>query len=393
MLTLNIHPEITVLEEQIIAFRHHFHRHPELGFKEVETARYILDQIRDLDVDVQHPVAKTGIVVTMHNGDGPCVALRADMDALPIQETNELPFKSINDGVMHACGHDGHMAMLLGTMIALNRLRDRWQGSIKFIFQPAEEGEGGARHMVSEGVLKNPDVTGIFGLHLWNYQEFGTVGIKPGPVMAAADAFELVVRGKGGHGAMPQGTVDAVYVAAHLVMALQSIISRSLDPLQPGVVSIGSIKGGYSFNIIADKVTLQGTARAYREADRELIKSRLRALCDATATAYDASITMDYRDGYPPTLNDPTMTEVARRAAIKVAGDGVSEPYLTMGGEDMTYFLKEVPGCYIFLGSAKPRAQGNLVPHHCSYFDFDERALAVGASIFIEIVQDLLPIT
>ncbi len=392
MSTPNIHPEVKALEEQIVAFRRHFHQHPELGFKEMETAHYILDQIKDLDVDTQHPIAQTGIVVTMRNGKGPCIAFRADMDALPIQETNELPFKSVNDGVMHACGHDGHMAMLLGTMIALNRLRDQWRGSVKFIFQPAEEGEGGARYMVREGVLTKPNVTAIFGLHLWNYQEFGTVGIKSGPVMAAADAFELVVRGKGGHGAMPQGTVDAVYVAAQLVVSLQSIISRSMDPLQPGVVSIGSIHGGYSFNIIADEVTLQGTARAYREADRELIKSRLRAICDATAAAYDATIKMDYRDGYPPTLNDPAMTEVARRAAVKVAGDGVGEPYLTMGGEDMTYFLKEVPGCYIFLGSAKPEAQGNLVPHHCSYFDFDERALAIGASIFIEIIRELLPV-
>ncbi len=391
MPTLNIHPAIAELEKQIIAYRRHFHQHPELGFQEVETAQYILEQVKDLDLDIRHPVARTGIVATMRNGDGRCIALRSDMDALPIQETADPSYKSENDGVMHACGHDGHIAILLGTIQALAQLRDQWRGTVKFIFQPAEEGEGGARYMVAEGALNNPDATAIFGLHVWNYQDFGTIGIRPGPVLAAADKFEITVKGKGGHGAMPQGTVDAVYVAAQLVVALQSIISRNLDPLQAGVVSIGQIQGGHSFNIIADEVALKGTARAYREEDRQLIKSRLKGVCDGIAATYDAAIDLDYHDGYPPTLNDPAMTEVAARAARKVTGDGVGEPYLSMGGEDMAYFLQEVPGCFIFLGSAKPEHQAAKVPHHCSHFDFDERALAVGASVFLEIVQEMLP--
>ncbi|MBA7595755.1 MAG: amidohydrolase [Calditrichaeota bacterium] len=388
---LTIHPVIADLEKQIIAYRRHFHQHPELGFQEVETAKYVLNQIKELDLDIRHPVARTGIVATMRNGDGPCIALRSDMDALPIQETADPPYKSVNDGVMHACGHDGHMAMLLGTILALDQLRDRWQGTVKFLFQPAEEGEGGARYMVAEGVLNNPDAAAIFGLHVWNYQDFGTIGIRSGPVLAAADKFEIAVKGKGGHGAMPQGTVDAIYVAAQLVVSLQSIVSRNLDPLQSGVVSIGQVQGGQNFNIIADEVTLKGTARAYREEDRQLIKSRLKGVCDGIAATYGAAIELDYHDGYPPTLNDPAMTEVALRAARKVAGDGVGEPYLSMGGEDMAYFLQEVPGCFIFLGSAKPEHKTEKVPHHCSHFDFDERALAVGASVFLEIVKEMLP--
>lgn len=388
---INIHPAIAELEPTMIGFRRHLHQHPELGFHEVETARYILEQIKGVDLEILHPVAKTGIVAIMRNGDGPCIALRADMDALPLQETGDLPFKSVNDGVMHACGHDGHVAILLGTLLALDRHRDQWRGTIKFLFQPAEEGDGGARLMISEGVLKDPDVAAIFGLHLWNHQDFGAIGVKAGPVLAAADEFEIVVKGVGGHGAVPQDTVDAIYVAAQLVVGLQSIVSRNLDPLESGVVSIGQIQGGYTFNIIADEVTLRGTTRAYREEDRQLIKSRLKAVCDGTAATYGASFALDYHDDYPPTVNDPAMAEVVLRVARRVTGESVGEPFLTMGGEDMAFFLQEVPGCFFFLGSARPEHQPGEVPHHCSHFDFDERALAVGASVFMEIVREMLP--
>ena len=393
MTDLHIHPAIAALEETIISFRRHLHRHPELGFQEVETARYILEQVRGVALDIRHPVARTGIVAVMRNGDGDCIALRADMDALPIQETGDAPYRSVNEGVMHACGHDGHVAILLGALLALDRCRDQWRGTVKFIFQPAEEGDAGARHMLNEGALQAPQVAAIFGLHLWNYQDVGTVGVQAGPVLAAADVFEIAVKGQGGHGAMPQETVDAVYVAAQLVVALQSIVSRSLDPLQSGVVTIGQIQGGYNFNIIADEVRLQGTARAYREEDRQLIKSRLQAICDGLAAAYGAAITLDYRDGYPPTVNDPAMTEVAARAARRVVGAGVGEPFMTMGGEDMAYFLREVPGCFLFLGSAGAAHRPGSAPHHSSHFDFDERALAVGASVFVELVREMLPAT
>ena len=388
---LNIHPAIAKLEKRIIALRRHFHQHPELSFQETETAQSILAELKGLNLEVRHPVARTGIVAVLRNGNGPCIALRADMDALPIQETGDRPYKSVNDGVMHACGHDGHLAILLGTLLALENSRDLWRGTLKFIFQPAEEGPAGARYMVEEGVLKEPKVRAIFGLHLWNYQDFGTIGVKAGAVMAAADRFTITVRGKGGHGAMPQGTVDAVIVAAQLVMSLQSIVSRNLNPLESGVVTVGQIHGGDNFNIIADEVTLTGTARAYREEDRQLIKSRIKAICDGTAASHGAAIELDYQDGYPPTINDPAMTEVAVQAARQVVGDGAGDPFRSMGGEDMAYFLQEVPGCFFFIGSARPEHPEGAVPHHSSHFDFDERALTVGASMFVEIIQALLP--
>lgn len=389
--TLKIHPIIAPLEEQIIALRRHFHQHPELSYRETETARYILQQIDGLDLQVRYPVAETGLVATLANGDGPVIALRADMDALPIQETGDLPFRSVNEGVMHACGHDGHMAILLGVLLALDRHRDLWQGTVKFIFQPAEEGQAGADRMIKEGVLKNPAVEAIFGLHLWNYQDFGTVGIQTGPVMAAADEFAITVRGQGGHGAMPHGTVDAVVVASQLILNLQSIVSRNVNPLDAAVVTVAQINGGCNFNIIAAQVTLRGTARAYREETRQLIKDRLKTICDGTAATHGAAIALDYRDSYPPTVNDPAMTAIADRAARKVAGDGVGTPFLTMGGEDMAYYLRVVPGCFIFIGSAKTENRLERVPHHCSHFDIDERALAIGASVFTEIVLDMLP--
>ncbi len=386
----NIHPAIAKLEKRIIALRRRFHQHPELSFQEVETARSILAEIKGLNLEVRHPVAQTGIVAVLRNGNGPCIALRADMDALPIQETGDRPYKSVNDGVMHACGHDGHMAILLGALLALENRRDLWRGTLKFIFQPAEEGSAGARQMVEEGVLKEPKVKAIFGLHLWNYQDFGTIGVTAGPVTAAADRFTITVKGTGGHGAMPQGTVDAVTVAAQLVMSLQSIVSRNVNPLESGVVTIGQIHGGTNFNILADEVTLTGTARAYREEERQLIKSRIKAICEGTAASHGAAIELDYQDGYPPTVNDPAMTDVVAQAARQVVGDGVGEPFRSMVGEDMSYYLQEIPGCFFFLGSAKA-GHKVPVPHHSAHFDFDERALAVGASVFVEIIQALLP--
>jgi amidohydrolase len=391
MSELRIHPVIAALEDTIIGYRRYLHQHPELGFQEVETARYIMDQIKDADIEIFHPMAKTGLVGIMRNGHGPCIALRADMDALPIQETGDVPYKSMNDGVMHACGHDGHMAILMGTLLALDQNRSLWQGTIKFVFQPAEEGEGGAELMIKEGVLKNPDVQAIFGLHLWNYQTYGTIGVKSGPVLASADSFEITVRGVGGHGAMPQGTVDTIHVSAQLILALQSIISRNLDPLQPGVISIGQIQGGNAFNIIADEVSLKGTTRAYRPEDQQLIHTRIQEICDGIAATYGAKINIEYRDSYPPTINDPEMTEAAARAVRRVTEAGLGDPYLTMGGEDMAFYLREVPGCFLFVGSAKPHHKSSDVPHHCSHFDIDERSLALGASIFVELVQEMLP--
>ncbi len=374
----------------MIAWRRHFHQHPETGFQEHETGQYIVEQLHGLDAEITHPVAPTGVVALLRNGNGPCLALRADMDALPIQETNDVPYKSVNDGAMHACGHDAHMAILLGAATALDHLRDQWSGTIKLIFQPGEEGFAGAKHMVEAGVLNNPTVDAIFGLHVWNYQQFGTMGVKPGPILAAADEFEITVRGKGGHGAVPQLAVDSIQVAAQLIVALQTIISRNLDPLESGVVSICQIQGGNAFNILPEEVTLKGTARAMREADRLMIKRRLSEICQGVAETFNADINCDYHDSYPPTVNDPEMTQVAVQAAREVIGDGPIQPYMTMGGEDFAFFLREVPGCFFFVGSARPEHEVNPAPHHCSHFDIDERALAVGGSMLLNIALQFL---
>ena len=387
----NIHPRIAAIEQQLIAWRRHFHQHPETGFEEHETGRYIVEQLQGIDVEIQHPVAQTGVVALMSNGDGPTIALRADMDALPIQETGDVSYKSIRDGVMHACGHDAHMATLLGAATALDQLRDQWHGTIKFIFQPGEEGFAGAKQMIDDGVLKDPQVAAIFGLHVWNYQDYGTVGVKPGPTLAAADEFEITVTGTGGHAALPQQTVDIILVAAQLVVALQSIVSRNLDPLESGVVSIGMIRGGQTFNVIPDKVLLKGTARAMREEDRLLIKARIGEICQGVASTYGAAINLNYHDSYPPTINDAQMSSLVLEAARVVVGDGAGPPFLSMGGEDMAFFLQEVPGCFFFVGSAKPEHRQRPAPHHCAHFDLNERALAVGASVFIEIVQRIMP--
>ena len=387
----NIHPRIAAIEQQLIAWRRHFHQHPETGFEEHKTGRYIVEQLQGIDVEIQHPVAQTGVVALMSNGDGPTIALRADMDALPIQETGDVPYKSTRDGVMHACGHDAHMATLLGAATALDQLRDQWHGTIKFIFQPGEEGFAGAKQMIDDGVLKDPQVAAIFGLHVWNYQDYGTVGVKPGPTLAAADEFEITVTGTGGHAALPQQTVDIILVAAQLVVALQSIVSRNLDPLESGVVSIGMIRGGQTFNVIPTEVLLKGTARAMREEDRLLIKARIGEICQGVASTYGAAINLNYHDSYPPTINDAQMSSLVLEAARVVVGDGAGPPFLSMGGEDMAFFLQEVPGCFFFVGSAKPEHRQRPAPHHCAHFDINERALAVGASVFIEIVQRIMP--
>ena len=387
----NIHPRIAAIEQQLIAWRRHFHQHPETGFEEHETGRYIVEQLQGIDVEIQHPVAQTGVVALMSNGDGPTIALRADMDALPIQETGDVPYKSTRDGVMHACGHDAHMATLLGAATALDQLRDQWHGTIKFIFQPGEEGFAGAKEMIDAGVLKDPQVAAIFGLHVWNYQDYGTVGVKPGPTLAAADEFEITVTGTGGHAALPQQTVDIILVAAQLVVALQSIVSRNLDPLESGVVSIGMIRGGQTFNVIPTEVLLKGTARAMREEDRLLIKARIGEICQGVASTYGAAINLNYHDSYPPTINDAQMSSLVLEAARVVVGDGAGPPFLSMGGEDMAFYLQEVPGCFFFVGSAKPEHRERPAPHHCAHFDINERALAVGASVFIEIVQRIMP--
>ncbi len=388
-MTINIRPEIEALEREIIAIRRDIHKHPELGFDVGRTANLVAQFLVSCGIEVRTGVGKTGVVGTLKGGKpGPTIALRADMDALPIQETNDVEYKSVHEGIMHACGHDGHTAMLLGAAKVLAERRERIKGTVRFLFQPAEEGDGGARYMIEDGCLDGVDE--IYGLHLWNFQPFGQIGVKSGPILASADIFEIQVNGRGGHGAAPQGTVDAVVVSAHLVTALQTIVSRNTNPIESTVVTVGKIAGGDNFNIIADKVVLKGTTRAYTEQNRQMIKRRLREIMAGIGQAYNARIEMDYEDGYPPTINNEQAYRKVLAAARRIVGNGASEPYLSMGGEDFAYYLKEVPGCFFFIGSAPVGREPMSVPHHCSYFDINERALLVGASVFVQLIDDLL---
>ena len=387
---MNIRSEIKNIEKNIIDWRRDFHQYPELGFDEHRTSKIIGETLKEMGLAPKMNVGKTGVTADLTFGEGPTIALRADMDALPMQETSGLDFSSKHDGVMHACGHDGHMAMLLGAAKVLTQNGNSFNGTVRFIFQPAEEGAGGARYMIEDGCLDGVDE--IYGIHVWNYQPVGEVGITDGPVLAAADLFEIDIKGIGGHGAAPQGTVDAVVVSSHLVQALQTIVSRNTNPLESTVVTIGTISGGHNFNIIADEVTLSGTARAYTEENRNLIKTRMAEIIDGVAKTFGAEISFDYEDGYPPTINHTDPVNKVLKAAERVVGEKAGMPYLSMGGEDFSYYLQKIPGCFFFVGSAPNDQKLFETPHHCSHFTMDERALLVGPSIYLNLVDDLLGI-
>jgi len=381
---MNINPKVLAIKDYIISTRRDIHKHPELSFQEFRTSKLVAKQLKSFGIKVIENVGKTGVVGILEGSStGKTIAMRADMDALPIQETSNVSYKSINKGVMHACGHDAHTAMLLGAAKVLSKNKKKIKGTIKFIFQPAEEGYGGAKYMIEDGAIEN--VHEIFGLHVWNYQKSGTVGIKDGPVMAAADIFTLKIKGKGGHGATPQGTVDCVVVASYLIQALQTIVSRNTNPLDSTVVTIGQINGGYNFNIIADEIILKGTTRAYTEKNRILIKTRMKKIILGIEKMFNASITLDYKDGYPPVINNTSLTEKLKLIAKQIVGKKVTEPYLSMGGEDFSYFANKVPGCFFFLGSSPKGRKLMSTPQHCSHFDIDEDVLVIGSSIFVEL--------
>ena len=383
---IKIREEIKNIKDEIYTIRRHFHRYPELSFKEFNTAETISQHLNNLGISHKKGVGKTGIVGEINFGPGPTIALRADMDALPIQEENNLDYKSLNDGVMHACGHDGHMAILLGAANALSKNSKLKKGTVRFIFQPAEEGLGGAEYMIEDGCLDKVDE--IYGLHLWNYQLYGEVGIKDGPVMASADLFDIEVSGKGGHGATPQGTIDAIVVASNLVTMLQTIVSRNTNPLESTVLSIGKIKGGHNFNIISDRVHMSGTTRAYTEENRTMIKQRMKEVIEGVSKSFGADIKLNYKDGYPPTVNHSSQVEKVLEAASSVVASGAKNPYLSMAGEDFSYYLQNKPGCFFFVGSAPNENEILSTPHHCSHFNIDERALLIGASVYVNLIEN-----
>ena len=381
---MKINPQVKKFKNKIIKIRRDIHKHPELSFQEFRTAKLVSDSLKKFGLEVDENIGKTGVVGILKGAKpGKTIAFRADMDALPIQETSDLSYKSVNDGVMHACGHDAHTAMLLVAAEILSKNIEQISGKIKFIFQPAEEGFGGAKFMIDDGALEG--VKEIYGLHVWNYQESGTIGLKSGPVMAAADKFEIIINGIGGHGAAPQGTVDCVVVSSYLIQSLQTIVSRNTNPIDSTAITIGQINGGYNFNIIADKVILKGTARSYTEENRLMIKKRLQEIINGTESMFNAKIELIYEDGYPPVINDIATTKKLSRIANKIVGNKLISPYLSMGGEDFSYFAQKVPGCFFFLGTMPNGKDKMSTPHHCSHFDIDEDSMVIGTSVFVEL--------
>ncbi|MEL6929250.1 MAG: M20 family metallopeptidase [Cyanobacteria bacterium J06600_6] len=387
-----IRPEILSLQSSLVKWRRRLHKKPELGFEEHLTAEFIKNQLQEWNIPYQSAIAKTGIVATIKsNSPGKVLAIRADMDALPVQEENEVDYRSQHDGKMHACGHDGHTAIALGTAYYLQQHRHLWQGTVKIIFQPAEEGPGGAKPMIEAGVLQNPDVDAIIGLHLWNNLPIGTVGVRPGALMAAVECFRLTVMGKGGHGAMPDQTVDSIVVASQIVNALQTIVARNVKPLDAAVVTVGEFHAGTALNVIADTANLTGTIRYFNPELEILIGDRLEAIIAGICQMHDAQYKLDHWQLYPPTINDSAIAELVKSVAVEVVETpmGVVPECQTMGGEDMSFFLNEVPGCYFFLGSANPEKQ-LAFPHHHPRFDFDEAALSMGVEMFVRCVEKFL---
>lgn len=378
-----IKERIEEIYPQMVKWRRDFHRNPELSFKEKETARKVASVLTNLGLEVRTGIGGHGLVGLLHGkGQGPTVALRSDMDALPIQDEKDCPYRSQVPGVMHACGHDGHMAALLGAAAILTDIKEQWNGSILFLFQHAEELlPGGAVSMIDEGVLDGVD--GIFGLHLWTPLPCGVIGIRSGEIMASADSFEVEITGKGGHGGLPHEAIDSVVIASHVIVQLQTIISRYLNPLDAGVITIGQIEAGNTYNVIAERCRFLGTVRAFKQGTREAIVKKMEEVIQAVCRMFGADYRFHYTWGYPPVVNDPEATNRLIESAKEIVGEqGVWKIDPVMAGEDFAYYLKERPGAFCFLGAGNPE-RNITAPHHHPLFDFDEQAMKIGAELWI----------
>ncbi len=387
--TQEIRPSILELQPQLAQWRRKFHQNPELGFQERFTAGFIAQKLQQWNIPHQTQVAKTGVVATIvSNNPGKVLAIRADMDALPIQEENQVSYCSRHDGIMHACGHDGHTAIALGIAYYLAHNTNKWSGTVKIIFQPAEEGAGGAKAMIEEGVLSNPDVSAIIGLHLWNHLPLGTVGVREGALMAASESFKCNLFGKGGHGAIPQQTIDSVVVGAEIVNALQTVVSRNVSPIDSAVVTVGEFHAGTALNVIADRAKISGTVRYFNLGLKKFMKQRIEEIIAGICQCHRAQYELNYWCLCPPVINHPRITQLVKSIALEVVETplGVVPECQTMGGEDMSFFLEKVPGCYFFLGSANSNL-GLDFPHHHPRFDFDETVLSMGVEIFARCVE------
>ncbi len=380
------------LFEYTQSLRRDFHQHPELSLQEVRTSRIVAQELKDIGFQhIQTGVAKTGVVALLEGAQpGPVLLLRFDMDALPVTEDTGAAYASQNPGVMHACGHDGHIAIGLTVARMLFDHRESLAGTVKFVFQPAEEGLGGAARMVAGGVLENPRPSFALAVHLWNDNPLGWFGVTPGPVMAAAETLAVKIRGKGGHGAAPHQTHDPVYAASQIVCAVQSITSRNVPPLESAVISVCSIHGGSAFNIIPPVVEMEGTIRTFKKDVRALVLRRFEDIVNGVAGALGCEAEIELQSVTPAVDNDPALTQLMQQVVEDLFPEGALDTQaVTMGSEDMAFMMEDIPGCYIFVGSANAE-KGLNAKHHHPKFDFDERAMVNSAAILATAASKLL---
>jgi amidohydrolase len=391
-LSQKIKEQAAAVEERVIELRHQIHQNPELSFAEKETSALAAAEMKKLGFEIQENIFGTGVTATFKNSSDPgakTLLIRADMDALPVEEKNELKFKSKNKGVMHACGHDGHTAILIGTAMVLKELAHDFEGNLKFLFQPGEETSGGAEGMIKEGVLKNPEVDAALGLHLWGSTPEGLVEYKSGPLMASPDRFDLKIIGQGGHAARPQNTIDPIPIGAEIISALQTIVSRRIDPLDSAVISVCNFEAGSTHNVIPDEAVLKATVRSLKSEVRKELAADIKKVIKNICEIYGADYELNYIFGYPPVVNDPQITKILAGAAAKVLGeDRVREKEKAeMGGEDFSYFGLEVPAAFYFLGIAP---EGEIINHHQSDFKFNDSVLKDGVAVMAQTALDFL---
>ena len=379
----NFHDEMTI-------WRRDIHQHPELAFEETRTSDFVAEKLKEFGIETHRGMAKTGVVGTIKNGEGPSIGLRADLDALPLDEKNTFEYASTNLGKMHACGHDGHTTMLLGAAKYLAKSKN-FQGTVHFIFQPAEEGGGGGDIMVKEGLFEKFHVDSVYGMHNWVGLEAGHFGVGAGPIMAAADTFDLIINGKGGHAAMPHQCIDPIIVASQVLTALQSISSRNTHPVDSLVISVTQIHAGGAYNIIPDTVKMHGTVRTFLPETRDEIPSKMLKVSEGVCNAMGASCELNYIHGYPATVNSITETDISAKAAIDLVGEDkvVRNPTPSMASEDFSYMLQARPGCYVWLGIGTVEDK-NRFSLHSSNYDFNDHVLPIGAAYWATLVENEL---
>lgn len=386
----NFQEDLQAIYEEMVGWRRYLHQHPELSYHEYQTAEFVAKHLQSWDIEVRTGVGGNGVVGILRGGSaGPTVALRADMDALPIQDEKSCAYTSTKNGIMHACGHDAHTSTLLGIAKVASMHRNEIKGNFVFLFQHAEEiSPGGADSMIKDGALDGVDA--VFGVHLWTPFPVGHVYARAGAFMAAPDEFTIRVQGKGGHGGLPHQTIDSVYVASQLVVNMQSIVSRQIDPIEPCVVSIGSIHGGTSFNVIAESCSLNGTVRTFNPEVRQDVKARIERIVQATCEMSQATYELEYKFGYPTVINNVNEAERFYKVGTAVFGaEAVHESPLIMAGEDFSYYLQEKPGCFMFVGAGNVEA-GIVYPHHHPKFDIDESSMLNAANLLLAMALDYM---